>query len=558
MSSGDLKLLVSAPANANVSIIGAGAATTIVDAGLASRVIRVNSGRSARLSGLTLRNGKTVTAAYGEGGGLSNWGTTTVDQCVFDSNSALGVTANPAGFGGAIFNNGKLYVSLTTFTANSSTGKGGAVYNSGTALISDSSLNGNSAAGDGAGIFNDFGGLTDVKRSTLYSNIASVNGGAIANAGTLYVGNGTITTNIAHGQGGGVSNTSTSNIYNSTIVFNKAETSSGIFGGAGGGAVNTATFNIRNTVIAYNTRTGGDTDECKGAAGLYGNNDFGNIDSLNCVLTQNGPGNYTVLASPADFGPLTNNGGPTKTYAIATLSAMVDGADPTLGCVDQYANPLITDQRGKPRIYGERCDIGAFEYTNILFADGFDHGTVKGLVINEVDYDQPGTDNTEFIEIYNSSAQAIDLAGVAVVLVNGASTLEYLRVDLGSASTLAAGSYLVVHSSNLLLPPSALSIVFPGLSDQVQNGPPDGIALIQTSPPTLLDALSYEGSITLAQINGFPFAVSLVRGTALNASVQDSDVNVGSLARLPNGSDTNNSYTDWAFTPTPTPGTANH
>jgi len=41
-----------------------------------------------------------------------------------------------------------------------------------------------------------------------------------------------------------------------------------------------------------------------------------------------------------------------------------------------------------------------------------------GLVINEVDYDQVGTDTAEFIEVYNSGSQAIDLSTLALVLVN--------------------------------------------------------------------------------------------------------------------------------------------
>ena len=41
------------------------------------------------------------------------------------------------------------------------------------------------------------------------------------------------------------------------------------------------------------------------------------------------------------------------------------------------------------------------------------------IVINEVDYDQVGADNEEFIEIKNTGALALDLAGVKVQLING-------------------------------------------------------------------------------------------------------------------------------------------
>ena len=50
---------------------------------------------------------------------------------------------------------------------------------------------------------------------------------------------------------------------------------------------------------------------------------------------------------------------------------------------------------------------------------------------------------------------------------------------------------------------------------------------------------------------------NLVEGTALDESVVDSNTVAGSLSRIPNGSDTNNAATDWAFTTTLTKGAAN-
>ena len=73
--------------------------------------------------------------------------------------------------------------------------------------------------------------------------------------------------------------------------------------------------------------------------------------------------------------------------------------------------------------------------------------------------------------------------------------------------------YLVVADNAVTVPPSAQVIRFPGASDQIQNGSPDGEALINTSSQTLVDALSYEGSITMAQIQGFMarFAAGFLR-----------------------------------------------
>ena len=51
--------------------------------------------------------------------------------------------------------------------------------------------------------------------------------------------------------------------------------------------------------------------------------------------------------------------------------------------------------------------------------------------------------------------------------------------------------------------------------------------------------------------------MSLVEGTALDASVADSNSVAGSLIRNPDGADTNTASADWAFTTTLTPGAAN-
>ncbi|CAN5159671.1 hypothetical protein BH20ACT13_BH20ACT13_20320 [soil metagenome] len=157
-----------------------------------------------------------------------------------------------------------------------------------------------------------------------------------------------------------------------------------------------------------------------------------------------------------------------------------------------------------------------------------------GLVINEIDYDQVGADSGGFVEIANTTSASIALDGLALVLVNGGDGQEYARVAL--TGSLAAGAYL------------ALDI-------EAQNGAPDGVALIDTASKALLDALSYEGEITAAVIDGQTY--NLVEGTALDESVVDSNTVAGSLSRIPNGTDTNNAATDWAFTTTITKGAAN-
>ena len=154
------------------------------------------------------------------------------------------------------------------------------------------------------------------------------------------------------------------------------------------------------------------------------------------------------------------------------------------------------------------------------------------LVINEVDYDQVGTDANGFVEITNTGGAAADLANVDLVAVNGGDSTDYDRVAL--TGTLATGAHLDV-------------------AIELQNGAPDGLALLDGA--TLLDALSYEGGITAATIGGQTY--NLVEGTVLPTAVEDSNTVAGSLIRNPDGKDTNDAAADWAFTTTITRGAEN-
>jgi len=52
------------------------------------------------------------------------------------------------------------------------------------------------------------------------------------------------------------------------------------------------------------------------------------------------------------------------------------------------------------------------------------------VMINEIDYDQPGGDTAEFIELYNSDTDSVLLDGYSVDLVDGTGGSAYDCVDL--------------------------------------------------------------------------------------------------------------------------------
>ncbi|RYZ38639.1 MAG: lamin tail domain-containing protein, partial [Myxococcaceae bacterium] len=206
--------------------------------------------------------------------------------------------------------------------------------------------------------------------------------------------------------------------------------------------------------------------------------------------------------------------------------------------------------------------------------------TGPSLVINEIDYDNVGTDNlgAEYVEIFNRGTAAADLSDVLLLFVNGNSSAtprkEYLRFALSdvkdaagnAATSLPAGGYLVAAPQpffdTVTLPAGTLRLVIKGASantpnaDVIENGVSDGIGLVQNATGTLIDSVVYESgtlntTFTIATAAGDK-TLNFEEGTRTSAS--DSNANVGSLQRVPNGNDTNNNDVDFKFVGTLTPG----
>jgi hypothetical protein len=115
------------------------------------------------------------------------------------------------------------------------------------------------------------------------------------------------------------------------------------------------------------------------------------------------------------------------------------------------------------------------------------------LRIEEVDYEQAGSDESEFVELINDSSCATPLAGLVLELVNGGDGKVYARYDLASiATSWPPGARLVLGDPNILsaLPAGTLSAMLNGSG--LQNGP-DGVRLLQGE--RVLDVMLYEGAV---------------------------------------------------------------
>lgn len=160
------------------------------------------------------------------------------------------------------------------------------------------------------------------------------------------------------------------------------------------------------------------------------------------------------------------------------------------------------------------------------------------LVINEVEYDTPGTDTAEFIELYNRGSGAVNLADYAIVLVNGATNSAYRTITPGAFTVPPGGYFVICGNTNQVVP---CNYQVSPATDFIQNGSPDGVALIHIPTSTLADAISYEGPITQAATLYGTF--NLVEGTRTLA--MDDGGGLRTIGRVPDGVDTDEAWSDW-------------
>ena len=352
---GDLNLTTPTSGNPLISIVGAGADKTFIDGNQIDRVFRIESGRSASISGVTIRNGL---SPLSDGGGIWNHGNVTVSNTTISGNHAVR--------GGGIYDQRRLTVLNSIINQNTSEHAGGGILSVADLTVRNSTISLNSAGGFGGGIYT---GITlTLATTTIYGNHAS-DGGGIFNDGYMTAVNSTIGQNNADTNGGGLNNRALTNglmaLYNTTVVDNDADHDRDVNGGIGGGVYNPAgtRFIVVNTLIAGNTQLNDPfPDDCSGTLEAYGWNLLG--DATGCTIPN--AGNWGFI-TPSTIGPLQAHGGPTLTYALLRGSQAIDSTIDSLGCVDQTGALLTTDQRGAARVIGVRCDVGAFEYRPPLY-----------------------------------------------------------------------------------------------------------------------------------------------------------------------------------------------
>lgn len=177
------------------------------------------------------------------------------------------------------------------------------------------------------------------------------------------------------------------------------------------------------------------------------------------------------------------------------------------------------------------------------------------IVINEIDVDTPGSDEAEFIELYDGGVGNSPLDGLVVVLYNGNGDASYNAIDLDGYTTNAEGYFVL---GNAAVP--NVDLVF--ANNGLQNGA-DAIALYQAdatdfpsgtlvTTANLVDAVVYGTNDS----DDAELLVLLNAGEAQLNEDAGGDKDNQSLQRLPNGSGGARNTSSYA-TETPTPGAEN-
>jgi hypothetical protein len=155
----------------------------------------------------------------------------------------------------------------------------------------------------------------------------------------------------------------------------------------------------------------------------------------------------------------------------------------------------------------------------------------KGITINEVCYNPPGSDTACFVELYGPPGTSLD--GIEIVGVNGSNGDDYHSIDLTGYSINSNGFFLVAQGNCVANADTITAEV------NFQNGP-DNIELRFNG--IAIDALGYGKGDFIFTGEGLP-------------ALDIADTN--SLSRYPDGKDTDNNINDFIETNFKSPGEEN-
>ena len=300
----------------DITISGAGAGLTIIDAKDLDRVFHVFPGATLTLQNLTIQNGEAF-----DGGGIFVEGI-----AVFN---ATAVTAPP------VQTEGTVELLGVNVIDNEAYNQGGGVYNLGTFNAVGSSISRNESGSRGGGIFNH--GDVSLINTTVSTNTAVSRGGGIFNE---RFDSSSVNTTIFPVRNAG-------NVYalNATIAFNTAESVGGGLDQEG-----VASFQLGNTIVDRNVANeDASTSDLAGAVNSLGYNFFGFVADPDTALLSSTDTAANNVAGVTEAGLLalsTSANGTLVNQLGQTLQNPPNNVDVPSFAVDAGSTDLYLAQMG--------------------------------------------------------------------------------------------------------------------------------------------------------------------------------------------------------------------
>jgi len=311
----------------DVTIQGLGAGRTVVQAHAArseasDRVFFVAEGAVVSIKGMAIRHGRAPKGDY-SGGGVSSFGTCTLEACVIHDNAAND--------GAGLFNHGTMTIQRCAIHGN----------------LADRQAPPGYECGSGGGVKSGFRSTLVMEDSTISGNVALGKGGGlfVACEGSAKLTNCTVSGNEAERDGGGVYVKAPTELVHCTVAYNATSRQ-------GGGIYIRDQLQWNNTLVAGNAPQ----DVTIGGEGGYKGRGTISASQHNWVADASCPCDHS--GDPL-LDALADNGGGTLTHALLPHSPAID-------CIPATACSLPYDQRGQPRPIhvssgASVCDVGAYE-----------------------------------------------------------------------------------------------------------------------------------------------------------------------------------------------------